>query len=178
MRLGGERVKKQLCGAKTRIGGHCKKAGLNNGRCRLHGGKSTGPKDKAKHSESLKSNANALKHGLYESIWLDTLTDEERKLYFQVETTPTAQVDKELRLCELRIRRMMMRIKKEEMKEKPDMRRINALEDALTKVQLNIANLIRENGKLQETNETKTDQSLDKLVEVIAQARNSHSING
>jgi len=36
------------CGAKTRRGGQCKKAGLfPSGRCRLHGGRSTGPKRKA-----------------------------------------------------------------------------------------------------------------------------------
>lgn len=34
------------CGAKARINGHkpCRQPAMANGRCRLHGGKSTGPK--------------------------------------------------------------------------------------------------------------------------------------
>ncbi|MDS1030535.1 HGGxSTG domain-containing protein [Bacillota bacterium LX-D] len=165
---------KKQCGAKTRSGEPCKKAALANGRCRLHGGKSTGPKDKKKHSERLTGNKNALKHGLYETIWLDTLTDEERELFAQVATDPTAQVENEFRLCDIRIRRMMQRIRKEEQKDKPDMRRINAIEEAITKVQLNKANLIRENSRLLELNETESDGALDKLAEIIRQARQKH----
>jgi len=82
MRLGVKRMEKHPCGAKTRSGEPCKRKALANGRCRLHGGKSTGPKDPAK----LKGNKNALKHGLYETIWLDTLTEEEQELYHQVST--------------------------------------------------------------------------------------------
>lgn len=33
----------KVCGARTRSGGRCKQRGLANGRCRWHGGKSTGP---------------------------------------------------------------------------------------------------------------------------------------
>ncbi len=44
------------CGAKTRSGSLCKSPAMPNGRCRLHGGKSTGPP---------KGNQNALKHGNY-----------------------------------------------------------------------------------------------------------------
>ncbi|MFH1974657.1 MAG: HGGxSTG domain-containing protein [Pseudomonadota bacterium] len=44
------------CGAKTRSGTPCKSPAMTNGRCRLHGGKSTGPP---------KGNQNAFKHGLY-----------------------------------------------------------------------------------------------------------------
>lgn len=84
MRLGDVKMEQKRCGAKTKSGEACKKTALKNGRCKLHGGKSTGPKDRAKHSESLKGNKNALKHGLYETIWLDTLTEEERELYHQV----------------------------------------------------------------------------------------------
>ncbi len=54
------------------------------------------------------------------------------------------------------------------------MRRINALEEAITKVQLNKANLIRENSRLLELNETDTDGALDKLAEIIQQARQKH----
>lgn len=58
---------KKTCGAKTRAGTPCKRpAGwgtdhVGTGRCKLHGGKSTGPKDKTK----VKGNKNAEVHGLY-----------------------------------------------------------------------------------------------------------------
>ncbi|MDO4799724.1 MAG: HGGxSTG domain-containing protein [Bacillota bacterium] len=49
---------KGLCGAKTRGGTPCRKPAMANGRCRIHGGKSTGPKDHSK-------NQNAVKHGFF-----------------------------------------------------------------------------------------------------------------
>lgn len=52
---------KNLCGAKTRSGNPCRNYAMANGRCRMHGGKSTGPKDKTK----LKENKNAEKHGFF-----------------------------------------------------------------------------------------------------------------
>lgn len=44
------------CGAKTRKGTPCQAPAMKNGRCRMHGGKSTGPP---------KGSQNALKHGYY-----------------------------------------------------------------------------------------------------------------
>ena len=32
------------CGARTRAGGHCRRWPMTNGRCRFHGGCSTGPR--------------------------------------------------------------------------------------------------------------------------------------
>ena len=161
------KMKKNQCGAKTRSGEPCKRRALANGRCRLHGGKSTGPKDSSK----LRGNKNALKHGMYETIWLDTLTEEERELYYQVSTDPNLQVDSEYRLSELRIRRMLIRIQQEEQKDEPDHAEIRAIEDAITKVQMNVAALIRENGKLRDMQKQKSDGSLDQLVEILQQAR-------
>ena len=37
-------TRKQTCGARTRKGEPCKCLALKNGRCKLHGGQSTGPK--------------------------------------------------------------------------------------------------------------------------------------
>jgi hypothetical protein len=44
------------CGAKTRTGTPCKSPAMKNGRCRMHGGASTG---------APKGNENAFKHGYY-----------------------------------------------------------------------------------------------------------------
>lgn len=49
-----------LCGAKTRSGQPCKNKAMPNGRCRMHGGKSTGAPP-----AKLKKNSNAKKHGLF-----------------------------------------------------------------------------------------------------------------
>lgn len=50
------------CGAKTRKGTPCQAPAMKNGRCRMHGGKSTGPKT----PEGIERIRQAhLKHGLY-----------------------------------------------------------------------------------------------------------------
>ena len=48
------------CGAKTRSGRPCKNRAMANGRCRMHGGKSTGAPP-----EKMKKNQNAKTHGLF-----------------------------------------------------------------------------------------------------------------
>ena len=50
------------CGAKTRKGTPCQAPAMANGRCRLHGGKSTGPRTPEGLARSQKAN---LKHGYY-----------------------------------------------------------------------------------------------------------------
>ncbi|MGA2468667.1 MAG: HGGxSTG domain-containing protein [Thermodesulfobacteriota bacterium] len=53
----------QPCGAKTRAGTHCKNWGMpKNGRCRMHGGKSTGPRTPEGLERIRKAN---WKHGRY-----------------------------------------------------------------------------------------------------------------
>ena len=44
MRESEERPHATPCGARTRAGTPCKNWSMRNGRCRMHGGKSTGPK--------------------------------------------------------------------------------------------------------------------------------------
>lgn len=51
---------RKRCGAKTRSGKPCKNGAMNNGRCRMHGGKSTGAPP-----EKMKSNQNSKKHGFF-----------------------------------------------------------------------------------------------------------------
>jgi hypothetical protein len=50
------------CGAKTRKGTPCKGPAMLNGRCRMHGGKSTGPRTPEGLERSREAN---FKHGLY-----------------------------------------------------------------------------------------------------------------
>lgn len=55
---------------------------------------------------------------------------------------------------------MLWRIQQEEQKDKPDSAENRAMEDAITKVQMNVAALIRENGKLRDIQKQKSDGSL------------------
>ena len=53
-----------MCGAKARTIGHrpCRQPAMANGRCRFHGGKSTGPKTKEGVHRIIATN---WKHGFY-----------------------------------------------------------------------------------------------------------------
>jgi hypothetical protein len=66
---------------------------MGNGRCRVHGGKSTGPKDQG-------GNTNAVKHGFYS----DALLPEERKLYERAEV---GSLDDEIRLARVKLHRFV-----------------------------------------------------------------------
>lgn len=63
------------------------------------------------------------------------------------------------RLSALRIRRMLQRIQQEEQKDKPDPAKIRGIADAITKVQMNVAALIRENGKLRDMQKQKISEN-------------------
>ncbi|MBE1446809.1 phage terminase small subunit [Paenibacillus sp. OAS669] len=52
-------------------------------------------------------NKHALRHGEYETIWLDALEPEEQIRLMEVETDPIKQNENEIRLLELRERRML-----------------------------------------------------------------------
>lgn len=93
--------KPKKCGAKTRSGGVCQKWAMPNGRCRLHGGLSTGPK---------KGTKNALTTGAAETIITSQLSKEEQEAYHQVETDEAKALDEEIRLITIRESRMLRRI--------------------------------------------------------------------
>ncbi|TMV49374.1 terminase [Paenibacillus mesophilus] len=57
-------------------------------------------------------NKKAVTTGEYETIWLDTLEEDERQLVQKVDTDPTKQADDEITLLTIRERRMMQRIQK------------------------------------------------------------------
>lgn len=176
MRKVGDNMKNQvhnknynICGAKTRKGTPCLRPagwGTNHpgtGRCKLHGGCSTGPKDQ-------RGNKNAVKTGEYETIWFDTLDEEERELFHQINLDKIKQLDNGIKLIEIRERRMLKRIQK--LKEKDftvisrkeglergkatsleesqgTLGQIQAIEEALTRVQAHKAKLIDLKHKLE-----------------------------
>lgn len=82
------------CGAKTRSGAPCRSFAMENGRCRMHGGKSTG---------APKENKHAARPG---ALYSKYLTDEEKVISEQIEL---GQVDEELRLTRIRLIRAMKR---------------------------------------------------------------------
>lgn len=58
----GDFTRAPRCGAKTRKGTPCKAPAMANGRCRLHGGKSTGPRTPEGLERSKRAN---WRHGYY-----------------------------------------------------------------------------------------------------------------
>lgn len=164
---------KVICGAKAKSTGRpCQRRALKNGRCSVHGGKSTGPKDKEKHRNSLLGNKNALKTGEFETISYDTLSTEEKELYEQVPEDAATQVKGRYRIIEIRTRRIMKLYEDEWLKDKPNIKRIMQLEGALTRLDPRALELINEMKELA-AGENSTDGSLDKLVEIIQQHRAS-----
>lgn len=161
------------CGARTRSGLPCRNRAMANGRCRMHGGKSTGPP---------KGNKNAVKTGEHETIWMDALDPEERVLFHVVDTDVLKQIDEELRLITIRERRMLQRIerlraagdftivrqtvgiekgKKTNLQEaEGTLGQIQAIEEALTRVQEKKAKLLELKHKI-ETANGKTEEPAD-----------------
>ncbi|WP_339236878.1 phage terminase small subunit [Oceanobacillus sp. FSL W7-1281] len=72
-----------LCGAKTRSGEPCKNKAMPNGRCRMHGGKSTGAPP-----AKLKKNTNSKKHGLFAKY----LPQETMEIMNDIETMGPADI--------------------------------------------------------------------------------------
>lgn len=81
------------CGAKTRSGTPCKSPAMTNGRCRMHGGKSTGPRTPEGLERSRKAN---LKHGLFSAEALEECRFMRQLLRSSRETLE--QVEKNVRI--------------------------------------------------------------------------------
>lgn len=97
-----------MCGAKAKSTGEpCRQKAIEKtGRCKYHGGLSTGPKDKSK----MKGNKNAVKTGEHEMIYKDTLAEDELQLFEVINTDTLEQVNEEIKLLSIRERRMLQRI--------------------------------------------------------------------
>jgi len=167
---------KSVCGAKARSHeGVCKRpAGwgtdhLGEGRCRLHAGCSTGPKN------TDKSRMNALKGGEYEAIWFDHLTEPEKVEYHKIRTDSLPQIDEEIKLITIREKRMMGRIEKllaagdmtivEETSTSKEVStkatgtlgQVQAIEEALTRVQARKRELLELRHKITEARPPESD---------------------
>ncbi|MEF3305339.1 HGGxSTG domain-containing protein [Paenibacillus sp. GYB003] len=172
-------MSEQHCGAKTRSNGTCRKKPMRNGRCYMHGGASTGPKNKTKHSESMKGNKNSLRTGEYETIWFDSFSPEDIQHYELTPTSAIEQLDHEIKIADIRERRMMKRIRdseKSKCKQKAEL--ITKIEDSLSRLQAVKSRLIDQKIRLQEITDPEVGHnSLDQLVSILAQARNLHTRN-
>jgi hypothetical protein len=54
------------------------------GRCKLHGGCNTGPKDREKMSKAAMGNKNGRKHGMFEKIVVENMSPEEREKFEKI----------------------------------------------------------------------------------------------
>lgn len=161
------------CGAKTRAGTPCKNRAMPNGRCRMHGGKSTGPKDKEKKSRDMKNNKNSVTTHERESIVFDFLDEDEKELLKQIDLDKLKQIDNEIKLVDIRLRRMMKRIQllgeddmsvslhivgtegkrpNESLESVDSLSKIQNIENAITRVQGQKLRLIESKHKLEMDN--------------------------
>lgn len=92
------------CGGKKRSGGFCRQpAGwgtehVGSGKCKLHAGASTGPKDQT-------GNRNAVTHGIYETLMRERLPEEERIAFDQVPVETALEA--ELRVLRYKLLRLL-----------------------------------------------------------------------
>jgi len=180
------------CGADTRNGDQepCQlPAGWGTdhpgeGRCKHHGGASSG---------APAGNKNAVTTGEHEAIFYDTLDEEERELWHAVDADQLAQLDEQIRLINIRERRMMQRIrriKREELtlveetvdegtaptggaavsieatqeRRRHPIERIQKIEKALTRVQAEHRKLIREKYRILKEQPADHSDKLDQLL--------------
>lgn len=183
---------KSICGATAKSTGKpCElPAGfgtdhVGKGRCKYHGGKNSG---------APKKNKNSVKTGEYETLWYDTLDDNEKQKLEEMTTSILEQLDHEIKLTNIRIGRMMGRI--ENLKDKKEivsrtteqtfingdgeeaggniteekentLDKINNIEEALTRVQRRKEKLLRLKYDIEEG----TDDD-EKKLEAVVEAMN------
>lgn len=172
-------MEKVVCGAITRQGTPCQKTPLKNGRCKLHGGKSTGPKDRTKQSERMKGNKNAVKTRQYETLWAEQFTGKYKELYESAPTDPLENIDVDISKNE--VRQMMISDDISELKQSNDKRKTDLItrkEEALTSVQNQKIRLLETKIKILEfTNkqiESEGDGSLDRFSAIMEKARKEY----
>ena len=89
----------------------CRGSGLHGGATPGAAGGSGAPlgnQNSIGHGAPLR-NDNAIKTGEFEAIWLDQLNPVERELYGRIDTEKTAKINEQIRLLDIRLRRMLER---------------------------------------------------------------------
>lgn len=89
------------CGAKKRDGSKCRNLSMENGRCRIHGGKAV---------PAPEGNKRAVTHGAYESILMSLFTDEEVDMWDNSKNDIMENLDVTLKIMTIRETRMLRRI--------------------------------------------------------------------
>lgn len=153
----------------------------------MHGGKSTGPIDQT-------GNKNAVTTGEFESILWDTLEDDERELVGRIDLDKLRLLEEEIRLVTIRERRMLQRIKQladveegmtvvsaeqihsedsftQKAKKEGTLGQIQAIEEALTRVQAHKARLIEIKHKIESGEGGSGDDPLEQLAAALAESR-------
>lgn len=121
------------CGATTRKGTSCHNIPMKNGRCRMHGGKSTGPKDRKKlcRNKNAAGNKARITTGEYETITWEKLTaQEQNKLRQRHSLQPHQRINNPYVMEDVRLARMMRRSREE-----IDFFRYIKIENAVTRIQ-------------------------------------------
>ncbi|MEH6891171.1 HGGxSTG domain-containing protein [Bacillus sp. JJ864] len=156
-------MEKAICGAnKKGKKGKCKNKPMANGKCRFHGGLSTGPKDKAKHSASLRGNKNALKTGEYETISYHTLSDDEKYSYELIPDDPVIRLSGKIKMLEIRANRFM---KRQALVTDDD--ELIKLDAALIRIDARASEYERLLEQLESKTTKKEDGSLDQLCGIL-----------
>lgn len=126
-----------VCGAKTRKGMYCINIPMKNGRCRMHGGKSAGPKQpsKLKGNQNAVGNKGRLMTGEYEKITWERLEDWEKesiRQYYGLKLNE--RVTEPLEMEFIRQARMMQRMNEWDKDVGSHFDQLLQLEDAMTRV--------------------------------------------
>lgn len=166
------------CGARKRSNGEpCQlPAGWGTdhpgeGRCKLHGGASTGPKDQ-------RGNKNARKHGAYETVLRNQLNDNEKELFDGV--SDQCDLRNELRVLRFKLARLLNPVERQTVVGTKAGAEVVMLEvDEATKSRV-IAELCGEIRKIVKDMQAigEDDGSLDQLLDLVAQIRARHDEGG
>lgn len=156
------------CGAKKKSGGICGlfsgwgTAHVGSGKCKLHGGASTGPKD-------LSNNKNAVKHGVYETLIREHLPEDEREAFDRVSVD--SDLEAELRVNRFKMLRLMGEVE-QNLVAGFDVKRIKADDlakiDAIVKLSDNIRKLVKD---MQGDVDTETSKMVDSFMSGVQTVR-------
>ena len=154
------------CGAKTRAGTPCKQpAGWGTdhpgqGRCKLHGGASSGPG---------KGNKNAVKHGVYEQVIREHLDEEQRETFDKV--SDEDDLRNELKILRFKLLRLLEPQQQQQLAKSGKVASLDIDEvtksKAIAKLVDNIRKLVKDMNDLGKSD----DDSLQGLVKVLQESR-------